>query len=200
VVACATLWIFRAPLLTSIAGVLVEEDVWAPADFAAVLSETQLSTVAVAADAVRGGYVKRVLLLATDKRADDEFLRKLQIAVPPAHEIATLVLVRLGVPREAIVVAPLPGAGTNVAIRAIARYAKMHGARSVILIAPRSHTHRAAVLLRRALGPGALVVVRASPHDGFEPRGWWRNRDQAREVMVESLRWLNSLVLGDLWS
>lgn len=164
------------------------------------MSETQLSTVAVAADAVRGGYVKRVVLLATAKRPDDELLRNLRIAVPPPHEIATLVLVRLGVPRDAIVVVPLPGAGTNVAIRTVARYAKDHGARRVVLIAPRSHTHRAAILLRRALGPDALVIVRASPRDGFEPHGWWRSRDQAREVMVESLRWLNSLLLGDLWS
>src|SRR5207248_1493305 len=110
----------------------VEEDAWAPADFAAVLSETQLSTVAVAAEAVRGGYVTRVLLLATDQRTDDELLRKLQIVVPPAHEIATLVLVRLGVPRDAIVIEPLRGAGTNVAIRAVARHAKDHDARRVI--------------------------------------------------------------------
>lgn len=200
VVACAGLWIFRAPLLTSMARVLVEEDAWAPADLVAVLSETPLSGVAVAADAVRDGYVKRVLVLATAVRSDAALLRRLQITVLPPDEIAALVLVRLGVPREAIVVEPLPGGGTNVAIRAVARYASDHGAKRVILVAPRSHTRRAAISLRRALGPDAVVIVRASPRDRFEPRGWWQHRDQAREVIAEGLRWLNSLLLGDLWS
>lgn len=200
VVAWAGLWILRAPVLTSMARVLVEEDAWAPADLVAVLSETPLSGVAVAAEAVRDGYVKRVLVLATDARSDAELLRRLQITVPPPDEVAILVLVRLGVPREAIVLEPLPGGGTNAAIRAVARYARDHGTRRVILVASRSHTRRAAILLRRALGPGTVVIARASSRDGFEPRGWWQHRDQAREVMAEGLRWLNSLVLGDLWS
>ena len=186
-------------MLTSVARLLIEEGAWASADLVALLSENQASAAALAADAVRGGYVKRVLVLAGDPRPDDDLLRELGIPVLPPHEIATLVLLKLGVQREEIVVERLPRFGTNAAIRTAARYAKAHGAKRVIVIAPRSHTRRAAILMRRALGKNAVVIARASPHDGFEPRGWWRDRDQAREVMSEGLRWLNSLVLGDLW-
>jgi hypothetical protein len=44
-----------------------------------------------------------------------------------------------------------------------------------------------------------VVIVRASPDDPFHPEGWWRDRHNSREVIMESLRWVNSLLLGDLW-
>lgn len=46
----------------------------------------------------------------------------------------------------------------------------------------------------------ALVIARASPHDPFRPERWWQERDTARELIMESLRWLNSFVLGDFWA
>ena len=199
VLGAAALWIFRAPLLTSTARLLVAEDPWAPADLVAVLSENRVVDAAVAAEAVRAGYVQRVLLLVPAQRPDEALLQDLQIAVLRPHEVATLVLSRLGVPRGAIVIEPLPLRGTNSAVRTVARYARDHGAKRLIVVTSRSHTRRAGILMRRALGPGTTVIVRASTRDEFRPEGWWRDRDQAREVMVEGLRWLNSLVLGDLW-
>ena len=199
VLGAASLWIFRASLLTSAARLLVAEDPWAPADLAAVLSENRALDAAVSAEAVRAGYVPRVLLLVPAQRPDEALLQDLQIAVLRPHEVATLVLLRLGVPREAIVIEPLPRRGTNAAVQTVARYARNHGVKRLIVVTARSHTRRAGILTRRALGPGTTVIVRASPRDDFHPEGWWRDRDQAREVMIEGLRWLNSLVLGDLW-
>ena len=195
----AGLWSFRAPLLTSTARLLVEEGAWAPADLAVVFSENRIMDAAVAAEAVRSGYVPRVLLLVPAQRPDDMLLRDLQIALLRPHEVAMLALMRLGVPQNAIVVESLLFGGTNGAVQTVARYARNHGVKRLIVVTYRSHTRRAGLLMRRALGPGATVIVRASPRDDFRPEGWWRGRDQAREVMSEGLRWLNSLVFADLW-
>jgi hypothetical protein len=39
----------------------------------------------------------------------------------------------------------------------------------------------------------------ASPDDFFHPEGWWRDRRQSHEFVMESIRWINSVLLGDLW-
>ena len=195
----ATVWVLRTPLLTSFGRLLVEEDPWAPADIVALVSANPIAVASVGAEAVRSGYTTRVLLLEAEPRPEDVLVRSLGISVPSRTELAALVLVKLRVPREALVVEHLRRNGTNVAIQAVAAYAKAHGMTRVIIVTSRSHTRRAGILLRRALPPGAHVVVRASPEDEFRVDGWWRDRDHAREVLVESLRWMNSFALGDLW-
>lgn len=45
-----------------------------------------------------------------------------------------------------------------------------------------------------------LPLPRPHDHDPFRPERWWQDRDAARELMMESLRWLNSFVLGDFWA
>src|ERR1700730_9367003 len=96
---------------------------------------------------------------------------------------------RLGVASEASVVEPVPEVDTSVAAQAMARYTRTHGATRVIVITYRSHTRRTALLLRRALGRSAVVIVHASPDDPFRPEGWWRDRRQSREVVMASIRW-----------
>jgi hypothetical protein len=70
----------------------------------------------------------------------------------------------------------------------------------LIVVANRSHTRRTARLLRREFADAGAVMVRAAPHDPFQPDAWWRDRKSARELAMEGLRWLNSFVLRDLWS
>jgi hypothetical protein len=44
------------------------------------------------------------------------------------------------------------------------------------------------------------VLVRSPRTDRFAAGSWWSSREQSREVLTESLRWINSLLLGDLWA
>jgi uncharacterized SAM-binding protein YcdF (DUF218 family) len=163
---------------------LVEETPPAPADLVAVLVE---------------GYAPRILLFKAPPAADEKLLAKLSISVPNTHELAILVIHRLGVASEAIVVEPITEPDTHVAVQATARYARTHDATRVIVITYRSHTRRTAFLLRQALGRSAVVIVRASPDDPFRPEAWWRDRRNSREFMMESIRWINSGLFGDLW-
>ncbi len=161
--------------------------------------DNEVPAAAAAAALLAKGYAPRILLFKAPPAADEKLLDRLSIPVPNRHELAVLVLRRLGVASEAIVVEPVPEVDTNVAVQATARYAHSHDATRVIVITYRSHTRRTALLLRRALGQSAVVIVRASPDDPFHPEGWWRDRRNSREFLMESLRWVNSLLLGDLW-
>jgi len=159
----------------------------------------EVPAAAAAADLLAAGYVPRILLFKPPPAADEKLLDRLGIPVPNPHELAVLVLRRLGVASEAIVVEPVTEIDTNVAVQATARFARTHNATRVIVITYRSHTRRTAILLRRALGRSAVVIVRASPDDPFRPEGWWRDRRNSREFIMESIRWMNSLLLADLW-
>jgi uncharacterized SAM-binding protein YcdF (DUF218 family) len=185
-------------VLTKLGGLLIEETPPAAADLVAVL-DNEVSATAAAAALLAEGYAPRILLFKAPPAADEKLLDRLHIPVPTRHELAILVLHRLGVASEAIAVEPVAMADTNVAVQATARYARTHGATRVIVITHRSHTRRTALLLRRALGPSAVIIVRAPPDDPFQPEGWWRDRRQSREFSMESLRWINSLLLADLW-
>jgi len=153
----------------------------APADLVAVL-EDDVTAAAVAATLLAEGYAPRILLFKPPPSPSEEMLERLRIPVPNHHALAMLVLHRLGVTSEAILVEPVTEASTSVAVEATVRYSRTHGITRVIAITHRSHTRRTALLLRRALGPSAVVIVRAPPDDPFQPEGWWRNRRQSREV------------------
>jgi hypothetical protein len=194
----AALWAWHEPVLTKLGGLLVQEIRLAPADLVAVFSD-EVPAAAAAAELLTAGYAPRILLFKAPPAADEILLNRLRIPVPTRHELAILVLHRFGVASEAIAVEPVTEADTHVVVRATARYARAHDATRVIVITYRSHTRRTAFLLRRALGRSAVVIVRAWPDDPFHPEGWWRDRRNSREFTMESLRWINSLLLGDLW-
>jgi uncharacterized SAM-binding protein YcdF (DUF218 family) len=195
----AALWIWREPALNELGGLLVEETPLAGADLVVVFGNNEVPAAAVAADIVTKGYAPRILLFRAPLAPDEVLLDRLHIPVPSRHELAVIVMHRMGIAPRDIVVEPITEAGTNNAVQVTARYARSVDASRIIVITYRSHTRRTALLLRHALGRSAVIIVRAAPDDPFHPEGWWRDRSNSREFMMESLRWMNSLVFGDFW-
>ena len=195
----ATLWVFHEPLFNRVGSLFVEETPLAPADLVVVLGDNEVSAAAVAADLLGKGYAPRVLLFQAGPTPGEAWLDRLRIRVPPRHELAIMVMRRMGVKPGNILVEPIVETGTNAIVRATARYAKSHDAHRIIAITYRSHTRRTAVLLRGALDPSSMIMVRAAPDDPFDPEGWWRERSNSREVLIESMRWVNSFWFGDFW-
>ena len=193
-------WLAREPLLARVGGLVVEEGVLAPADVVVVLGDPPVLGAVDAAPLVVAGTVRRVLLLAAAPSEEARVLERVGLAQPRPHELAVDVLMRMRVPRDAIIVVPGGAAGTNAEVETVARWAREHTARRLIVITWRSHTRRVGILLRRRLGGDATVVMRAPGHDRFRPERWWRERSSAREFAMEGLRWVNSLALGDLWA
>ena len=202
VVAClglATLWVFHEPALNALGRLLVEETPLAQADLVVILGDKEVQTAATAADILRKGYAPRVLLFQADPTAGDVWLDRLDIRVPTRHQLAIMVMRRMGVKPGSILVEPITETGTNAEVRAIARYARSHDAHRIIAVTYRSHTRRTAVLLRGALDPSSLIMVRSAPDDAFDPEGWWRERGNSREFLIETMRWVNSFWFGDFW-
>ncbi len=193
------LWAERAPLLTAVGRLVVEETPLGRADLVVVLPNTP-RIAAEAAAIVKSGSAPRVLLFTSARQADDDVLAKLGLEVVKPHDVVVKVLHASGVGPERTVLIPRSPDGTNQAAREVIRYAQRQGLTRVIVVTERSHTRRIARLLRRELTAPGGVMVRAAPGDTFRPESWWRHREGARELAMEGLRWLNSFVLRDLWS
>lgn len=192
-------WIAREPILAAVGRSVVREDPPAAADLVAIVGDLPILGAVEAAALVKGGFASRVLLFHRLDDPEAEILDRLRVPVPRPHEIARMVLLRLGIRAEAIVVEALPGGSTNASVRALARHARERRATRLIVVTHRSHTRRVGRLLRAHLPQQSTVVMRASPQDAYHPERWWRDRPSARELALEALRWFNSFVLGDFW-
>ena len=202
IVACfglSVLWVFHEPVFNRLGRLLVEETPLAQADLVVVLGDNEVSAAATAADILGKGYAPQVLLFQAGPTPGEAWLDRLSIRVPTRHELAIMVMQRMGVNPGNILVEPIAETGTNAVVRATARYARSHDAHRIIAITYRSHTRRTAILLRGALDPSSVIIVRAAPDDPFELQGWWRERGNSREFLIESMRWVNSFWFGDFW-
>jgi len=191
-------WLARVPILRAVGSALVAEDALAPVDVIAVSHANLRESALEVALLHREGFGRR--LVVVEGRTDwiQRHLEEIGVWTPLPHELAVDILVRRGVPREAITV--LPGAidGTNTEITVLVHFANREKLESMLYVTSRSHTARAAWRLRRE-APGTRMLVRAPRTDDFDVDAWWRRRGSTREVMTEYLRSFNSYVLGDRW-
>jgi uncharacterized SAM-binding protein YcdF (DUF218 family) len=195
----AALWLGRRGILTGLGAALVAEDPPGPADVAVVSEARVVPGTLEAARLYAAGRVRAVLVPGWAEQRFEREVRALGIAYPTPAELAREVLLRSGVPADAIVTFGTGIDGTNTEIALIGRYVAARHPASVLYLTARSHTARARWLLRRTVPPGTRVAVRSPEGDTFHAAGWWHDRGQAREVAAEYARWFNSLVLGDWW-
>jgi uncharacterized SAM-binding protein YcdF (DUF218 family) len=197
--ALATLFLARRPLLVAVGGALVAEDALTPVEVIVVSSAAARADALEAAQLYHEGISHRLVVAQWVVDPLDAELRRLGVPYLDTTVLALAILERSAVPAAAITVLPGAAGGTEDEVAAAAEYVRAEGLRSVLYLAPRTHSARARWLLRRRLPAGVHVAVRSGRLDRYVPDGWWRSRDQSREVMSEYLRWLNSAFLSDAW-
>jgi uncharacterized SAM-binding protein YcdF (DUF218 family) len=193
-------WWSRAAVLTHVGAALVSEDPPEAVDVVVVSNACTRTCVLEAAAAwheERGG---RFVVARWVPTPGDAEIRALGVALPDAADIARDVLEKTGVPPERIEVLEDGVDGTNREIAAVARWAAGARPATLLFMTARTHTARAAWLLRRSMPPGTRVLVRSPGADRFGAADWWHDRNQTRDVAFEYLRWLNTFLLGDAWS
>jgi uncharacterized SAM-binding protein YcdF (DUF218 family) len=194
----AAAWIGRRTILTAVGNFLVAEDPVAAADVLVVSNAGLVGNALYVAELYRAGLGPRVALPAWPAEPLDAELTRLGIERLPATELARAVLVRSGVPSPAIVVLREID-GTAAEVAAVAAFAREQGLSRLAYVTARSHTARVRRYLGRSLPVTFQARVHSSRYDRFTPDGWWRSRDQARDVLDQYLRWANAFLLGDPW-
>jgi uncharacterized SAM-binding protein YcdF (DUF218 family) len=169
---------------------LVREDPLMHADVIVVLSGSLPARAEEAAAIYRDHLAPEVWL--TYPEGPQEELGQLGIHYYSEDHYNQAVLVKEGVPREAIRILPDPIIDTEEEIREVAREMRKQGKVSAIVVTSAPHTRRVRTLWRKLSGGRLALVVRAAPQDPFDAAHWWRDTTSALSVARELLGLMNA--------
>jgi uncharacterized SAM-binding protein YcdF (DUF218 family) len=156
------------------------------ADAIYVLGGSRTSRTIEAARLYRDGYAPRVLLSPGGRDLAELELERQGIHVPTDAEIGRDLLLRLGVPPDAILILPQLVDNTAQEADAIASLAETGHWAALIVITDRSSTRRAGYAFRRVFGDRLKVLVTCNRQDPFDPNRWWAERWSFRATFYEA--------------
>ena len=181
------------PLLLRVLGeYLVVEQPLEKADTILVLSGHVPFRAMEAAALYRQGWAPGVLLTRGLRREGDDVLQTLGLNLLEEHEVNRQILLRQGVPPEAIALLDKEIVNTWDELGTAVRWLEEHGSQRVIIVTSKSHTRRVTLMWRHWQQGARRGVVRWTPGDPFDPRrAWWKDRGFAFMVLREYLGLMN---------
>ncbi len=102
------------------------------------------------------------------------------------------VLMRLGVPPDAIRMLETPIQNTAREVDEIAAELRREGINKAILVTTKAHTRRVRLIWRKRVGAGPRAIVRYARGDGYDGAHWWRTTADALDVVREVLGLANA--------
>jgi uncharacterized SAM-binding protein YcdF (DUF218 family) len=144
----------------------------------------------VAAAVYKAGLANRILLPTV--RPSSESADGL---VPADHEIMRRVLLKRGVPAEAIVMLPGEVNSTAEEARSLQQYLEEHPGRRVAVVTNDYHTRRARWIFRTEIGDRAAdLPFFAAPTDDYDANDWWRSETGLKQYANEYVKLFAYLV------
>lgn len=165
---------------------LAKEDQIGRADVIAVLAGTKMDRAMEAADLYARGYAPVIVLSRPLQEKSLAVLAARGIAVPADAELARDALVKLGVPRSAIVLPDRTHDNTAQEAQTLRLVAVENGWHRMIVVTARYHVRRAGFAMRREFrGAGIDVQMHGTRYDDVHPDRWWASRNDWRWVLSE---------------
>ncbi len=177
---------------------LVAEDDPQPADLIVVLMGSGADRIMGAVDLYKQDYGPKILMVE-NSQPGYEILDSRGVKVPRDAEVAAMIAIQLGLPEEALIILPGNASSTLDEALIVAEYLNRNApAETLLLVTSKYHSMRAAHLFRWALGQrgqDTRVLSCPTPYDTFNASSWWRSRDDAKKVVMEYAKLLNSYLL-----
>jgi uncharacterized SAM-binding protein YcdF (DUF218 family) len=164
---------------------LVAEDPLRKADAIAVLSGRIPSRALEAARVYKQGYAPRVWL--THSTEPGAALAQLSITYVGEDSYDKQILMREGVPENAIAVLDPPILNTADEMTTIGEELRKENGHAVILVTSKVHTRRVKALWRRISAGDGEAIVHGVSDDSFDPGRWWKTTQDALDVVREVL-------------
>lgn len=163
-----------------------------PADIGLVLAG-HFSRAIYAADLFREGLITRIWISRPVRESALAQLDAVGVPFPRQEDVSRAILLKKGVPEDRIEVIGVGAVSTIAEARAVAVLLPQRPmVRSLLIVTSRFHVRRAQAIFDRIVVPASGITIRTvgSPYDGFIADQWWRDRDSAREVILESAKLL----------
>ncbi len=173
-----------------------QQDPLVAVDAVIPLAGSEMDRQLEAADLYKAGLTHFIVLTRGHREQAVDLLEEQGIHVPDPTEIARDAFVAFGIPRDAIIIPPIPHDNTAHEAQTLTRLARERGWRRILVVTSRFHTRRAGFAFRRAMqGTGIEISVRSTRYDSSDPAHWWRSRENIRWVLSEGPKFL-AYVLG----
>lgn len=169
---------------------LIREDPLRKATAIAVMSGRMPERALEAARIYQQGYAPRVWL--THSTEPGATLAQLSIHYFSEEEYDKQLLVREGVPENAIEVLEPPIVNTADEIKTIGTALAKQRQGTVILVTSKVHTRRVRALWKRLAAQDGGAIVRGVSDDKFDAGHWWRTTGDTLDVVREVLGLLNA--------
>jgi uncharacterized SAM-binding protein YcdF (DUF218 family) len=174
----------RADVLPLLAGFLDVSEPPQATDYVMVLGGDNQTRPFVAAALVKVGLARKALV-AKIKRSGDN----LDGIVPSDEEMIRSVLVRQGVPPDAVVMLDKECASTFDEACALAEFLASEPQSSVTIVTSCYHSRRARFIFRKVMGErSARLHVQSAPADGFNETNWWHFESGCQYYITEYLK------------
>jgi uncharacterized SAM-binding protein YcdF (DUF218 family) len=184
------LYLFRAQYLPALAHWLDVGQRPVHADYLMLLGGDDNTRPFAAAALVKAGFAPRVIFARGESLSNDE-----EGILPSDEEICRSILVRRGVPEEAITEIDAACESTFDEAQAMAKFfASGPPPSRVLVLTSDYHTRRARWVFQHVLGPRfAQLTFVSAPTDDFPAERWWCSYEAFGTVMSEYLK------LGFYW-
>jgi uncharacterized SAM-binding protein YcdF (DUF218 family) len=179
-------WLFRAEMLSGMARAWTVSDPITPADAVAVLGGGLETRPFAAADLYKQGVAKRILLAGVRLSPAEK------LGVLPSHEeLNRAVLLKLGVPPEAMTRFGADVSNTFEEAKALVEWAKANGIKKIIVPTEIFSSRRVSwILHREAAAAGVGVEIMALPPSVYDADDWWRHSQGMIAFQNEVIKYL----------
>jgi uncharacterized SAM-binding protein YcdF (DUF218 family) len=168
---------------------LTKEDALQKADAIAVLAGTRMDRPLEAFDLYKQGYAPRIVLTYRSPEEAFDVLAGRGVMFPAEVEETRDILIRLGVPADAIVLPPRIHDNTAQEAQTFRDLARKNGWHRIIVVTSRYHLRRAGFALRREMaGTGVDIEMRGTRYETVDPDRWWTTRGDLRWVLDEGAK------------
>lgn len=141
------------------------------------------------ADLYLAGYAPRVVLTRETADGGVIALRERGIEYPTRTEVEREALVRIGVPRDAIVIPDRVHDNTAQEAQTLRELALRNHWHGVIVVTSKYHLRRAGFAAHRELrGTGVQLILHGTRYDGALPSRWWERRTDIRFALSEAAK------------
>jgi uncharacterized SAM-binding protein YcdF (DUF218 family) len=178
-------WVERDAILREAAGLWIVSDLLESADAAVVLGGGLEDRPFAAAQYYRDGLVKRILVSHSHEGPAEQ-----NGIVPSQAQASEDILLKLGVPADAIEVFGNDLRNTHDESLALHAWALANGVRSVLVPTEIFPSRRVAWIMHRELGAAIDARVLAIDPPDYTRHNWWRNEDGVVGFQNEIIKYL----------
>ncbi|UMZ74698.1 YdcF family protein [Natranaerofaba carboxydovora] len=211
--------IFLENILISIGSVLLKQEEPVDASYIVVLQGGIPDRIVHGADLYMDGYADTILMVESKSFTNYELIEELDLDLPSSVYINKEAALQLGVEEDDVKILPGKVDSTEEEAREIAKYledatldeytdesldnelSEDDLTQKILLVTSEFHSNRARLIFEEGFSNAGIydrveVISTPSPYDPFEPDRWWQDRRQARNVLMEYLKFINFYTFG----